>query len=250
MASIEQFSKAENLQQMHQNDSLTPSHQSDSSDSSFDFAQELNQKPSFKRSPEEEKELLYKYKGKHGLKYAKISNQQRQNLIKQVTSTGCTIKNAAKDLNINFSTAKAIMQIYRKEGRIQKKIKREIKIENKKNQKTKQEILNLTTSDKPNYGEQRQKDIIAVQDILQTNLYQQAEETYRRQALLIQQLNTQNQLLSGRVQQLQQEKQQLNQNYSYLSYQCNQLQQRITILKSNSQMQQIMPSYYQPYPQL
>lgn len=44
-----------------------------------------------------------------------------------MTSTGCTIKSAAKDLSINFSTAKAIMQIYRREGRVTKKIVREIK---------------------------------------------------------------------------------------------------------------------------
>ncbi|CAD8066908.1 unnamed protein product [Paramecium sonneborni] len=233
MTSIEQLSKAENPQLMQQDDYLTPSHESDSSDSSYDFAQDLNQKPSQKRTPEEEKELLYKYRGKHGLKYAKISNEQRQRLIKQVTTTGCTIKSAAKELNINFSTAKAIMQIYRKEGRTQKKFKRE----NKKMLNTKSETLNLTTSDKPNYGEQRQIKIDAVQDNLDTNLYQQAEETNRSQALLIQQLNTQNLLLSDRVQQLQQEKQQLTQNYSYLSYQCNQLQQMI---------QQIVPSYYWP----
>lgn len=65
--------------------------------------------------------------GKFGLKYAKISNRQRQTLITKVTSTGCTIKSAAKELNINFSTAKAIMQIYRREGRITKKVVRELK---------------------------------------------------------------------------------------------------------------------------
>ncbi|CAD8149534.1 unnamed protein product [Paramecium pentaurelia] len=235
MASIEQLSKVEDPQQILQEDSSTPSHESDSSDSSYDFAQDLNQKPSSKRSPEEEKELLYKYRGKHGLKYAKISNEQRQKLIKQVTTTGCTIKSAAKELNINFSTAKAIMQIYRKEGRTSKKIKRE----NKKTLTSKQEILNQTTSDKPNYGEQRQTKVDVVQDNLETNLYQQAEETNRNQALLIQQLNTQNMLLQGRVQQLQQEKQQLTQNYSYLTYQYNQLQQM---------MSQMVPSYYRPYP--
>lgn len=71
--------------------------------------------------------------GKFGLKYAKISNRQRQALIERVTSTGCTIKSAAKDLSINFSTAKAIMQIFRREGRITKKIVREIKQKTNKN---------------------------------------------------------------------------------------------------------------------
>ncbi|CAD8059780.1 unnamed protein product [Paramecium primaurelia] len=235
MTSIEQLSKVEGPQQILQVDSSASSHGSDSSDSSYDFAQDLNQKPSFKRTPEEEKELLYRYRGKHGLKYSKISNDQRQRLIKQVTTTGCTIKSAAKELNINFSTAKAIMQIYRKEGRISKKIKRE----NKKTLTKKQEILNQTTCDKPNYGEQKQTKVDVVQDNLETNLYQQAEETNRSQALLIQQLNTQNLLLSDRVQQLQQENQQLTQNYTYLSYQYNQLQQM---------MSQMMPSYYRPYP--
>jgi transposase len=46
----------------------------------------------------------------------------REALINQVTSTGCTIKSAAQKLGINFSTAKAIMQIFKKEGRSCKKV--------------------------------------------------------------------------------------------------------------------------------
>ncbi|CAD8063718.1 unnamed protein product [Paramecium sonneborni] len=230
MTSIQQHSSAERPQEQQKNNSSTSSKDSDSDDSAYDFARDLNQKSSIKRTPEEEQEFLCRYKGKHGLKYQKISDEQRQKLIKQVTTTGCTIKSAARDLNINFSTAKAILQIFRKEGRISKKMKRD---------KTQKELvipeIVIQGLTKEQQCQQRQN---SVQDNLDTIHFQHVEEQNRNQAILIQQLNSQNIYLQGRVNQLQQEKQQLNQNYSYLTFQYNQLQQMV---------RQVMPQYHHPY---
>jgi transposase len=48
-------------------------------------------------------------------------------MVEEILKTGCSIKHASKVFNINFSTAKAIMQIYKREGRIGKKLKRDKK---------------------------------------------------------------------------------------------------------------------------
>ncbi|CAD8067643.1 unnamed protein product [Paramecium sonneborni] len=231
MTSIQQHSKVERIQEQQKNNSSTSSRDSDSSDSSYDFIRDLNQKSSLKRSPEEVQELLCRYQGKHGLKYQKISNEQRQKLIKQVTTTGCTIKSASRDLNINFSTAKAIIQIFRKEGRMSKKVKREKIQDEFKNP----EIVNKVGLANEQQCQQRQNN---VKDNLDTILFQQVEEKNRNQAIIIQQLNTQNIYLQGKINQLQQEKSQLSQNYCFLANQYNQLQQMVS---------QTMPQYYQPY---
>ncbi|CAK65945.1 unnamed protein product (macronuclear) [Paramecium tetraurelia] len=231
MTSIQQHSQAERPKEQQKQQKSTSSRDSESSDPSYDFVKDLNQKSSLKRTPEEEQDLLYRYKGKHGLKYQKISNELRQKLIKQVTTTGCTIKSAARDLNINFSTAKAIMQIYRKEGRTSKKIKRTKTLEELKNP----EQLIQAGLQKEDQCQPRQN---TVQDSIETIHYQQVEENNRNQAIIIQQINAQNQYLQGRVNQLQQEKSQLCQNYSYLNFQYNQLQQMV---------RQTMPPYSKPY---
>ncbi|CAD8080970.1 unnamed protein product [Paramecium sonneborni] len=64
------------------------------------------------------------------MKYSKISNQVRQAFIRRVSEKKCTIRQAAKQFGIKFSTAKAILSIYRHEGRIGKKQKRQRKILN------------------------------------------------------------------------------------------------------------------------
>ncbi|CAD8087464.1 unnamed protein product [Paramecium sonneborni] len=64
------------------------------------------------------------------MKYAKISNQVRQAFIRRVSEKKCTIRQAAKQFNIKFSTAKAILSIYRHEGRIGKKQNRQRKLSN------------------------------------------------------------------------------------------------------------------------
>jgi len=50
-------------------------------------------------------------------RYTIISDQTRQQLIECVIQNGEKIKDAAKRLKINYSSAKAICQIYRREGR-------------------------------------------------------------------------------------------------------------------------------------
>ncbi|CAD8136961.1 unnamed protein product [Paramecium octaurelia] len=57
----------------------------------------------------------------NGKKYAVIDHQIRVQLLKRILSKEATIKEAAKEFGVNFSTAKAILQTYRKEGRIGKK---------------------------------------------------------------------------------------------------------------------------------
>ncbi|CAD8146309.1 unnamed protein product [Paramecium pentaurelia] len=58
-------------------------------------------------------------------KYAVIDQSKRVLLLKRILSREATIKEAAKEFGVNFSTAKAILTTYRKEGRIGKKKTRE-----------------------------------------------------------------------------------------------------------------------------
>ncbi|CAD8140053.1 unnamed protein product [Paramecium octaurelia] len=58
-------------------------------------------------------------------KYAVIDQSKRVLLLKRILSREATIKEAAKEFGVNFSTAKAILSTYRKEGRIGKKKTRE-----------------------------------------------------------------------------------------------------------------------------
>jgi hypothetical protein len=53
--------------------------------------------------------------------YKKISNEIRQKLIEMVYLNDCLLKDAAGILNINYSTAKTILRIFRIEKRILKK---------------------------------------------------------------------------------------------------------------------------------
>ncbi|CAD8138027.1 unnamed protein product [Paramecium octaurelia] len=193
------------------------------SDSSFDLENKVNNKSQQKKLTNDLNVDDQKRNGKFGLKYAKISNKQRQALIERVTSTGCTIKSAAKDLSINFSTAKAIMQIFRREGRITKKIVREIKQKTNKNlgQNNEDNIQKKSQLEEQNLKFVK---VEAIQDNNETNLYQQAEEANRHQALIIQQLSTQNLYLQSRINQLQQDKFQINSKYEQLLVQYHQLQ--------------------------
>ena len=54
-------------------------------------------------------------------KYSIISEEIREKFIKRVMSRGVTIKDAAKEFGIKFSTSKAILQTFKKEGRNPKK---------------------------------------------------------------------------------------------------------------------------------
>jgi len=66
-------------------------------------------------------------KGKSKKKYSVISQAVREKFIKRVLSKEVTIKEAAKEFGLKFSTSKAILQTYKKEGRIGKKKNRERK---------------------------------------------------------------------------------------------------------------------------
>jgi len=54
-------------------------------------------------------------------KYSKIDDQIRMKLLEDVEKNGDTLKAAAERYNVNYSSAKSIFHIYRKEGRILKK---------------------------------------------------------------------------------------------------------------------------------
>jgi predicted transcriptional regulator len=48
--------------------------------------------------------------------YIPVENNKRQRLIKAVEEEGLTIKEAAQNLKINYSTAKHIVKVYKKTG--------------------------------------------------------------------------------------------------------------------------------------
>jgi len=54
-------------------------------------------------------------------KYQVISQEVREQFIQKVISKQVTIKEAAREFGLKFSTSKAILQTYKKEGRIGKK---------------------------------------------------------------------------------------------------------------------------------
>jgi hypothetical protein len=54
-------------------------------------------------------------------KYNKVSNEARQKLVEMVYLQDYLLKDAAKILKINYSTAKTILRIFRKEKRLNKK---------------------------------------------------------------------------------------------------------------------------------
>ena len=66
---------------------------------------------------EEQKETV---RGKRG--YVQWELWKRQSLVEKVDREGLTIKDAAKELEINYSTAKHIMKVYRKSGEVETKI--------------------------------------------------------------------------------------------------------------------------------
>lgn len=54
-------------------------------------------------------------------KYSPVNNERRQELIRLIHEEKVTIRQAAKQSNISYPTAKAINRIYMSEGRIEKK---------------------------------------------------------------------------------------------------------------------------------
>lgn len=54
-------------------------------------------------------------------KYQKIDNETRLKIVEEVQKNGKLLKIAAEKYNVNYSSAKSIFHVYRKEGRILKK---------------------------------------------------------------------------------------------------------------------------------
>ncbi|CAD8193950.1 unnamed protein product [Paramecium pentaurelia] len=185
------------------------SHSNNDSDSSFSLAEQEQECKKLLIQSSNEQEMTKRRRGKHGLKYAKITNDQREGLIKQVTSTGCTIKSAAQLLGINFSTAKAIMQIFKKEGRSCKKVIRK----NKKRQSQMFKRHQVVTKDQSLEEENEQKNQI---DKIAQQMIQQPisvlEDKNKQQLLIIQQLTNQNLIYQGQVSNIFQENVVLTQN--------------------------------------
>ncbi|CAK59442.1 unnamed protein product (macronuclear) [Paramecium tetraurelia] len=213
--------------------SVQGSHSNNDSDSSFSLAEQEQECKKLLIQSSNEQEMTKRRRGKHGLKYAKITNDQREGLIKQVTQTGCTIKSAAQQLGINFSTAKAIMQIFKKEGRSCKKVIRK----NKKRQSQMYKRLNVVTKDQ-SIGEEnelkKQTDEIA-KEITQQPI-QVMEDQNKQQLMLIQQLTNQNLLYQVQVSNLYQENVVLSSKYQTLCSQYSQLQNMMQqiIMKTQS----------------
>jgi hypothetical protein len=71
--------------------------------------------------PEVEQELKpAKQNGKRA--YTQCDLWKRESLVEKVEKEGLTIKDAAKELAINYSTAKHIMKVFRQSGKVETKI--------------------------------------------------------------------------------------------------------------------------------
>ncbi|CAK57695.1 unnamed protein product (macronuclear) [Paramecium tetraurelia] len=67
-------------------------------------------------------------KGSRNMKYKKISQEQRTQIINELTKNGKTLKEVSEETQLKPSTVKAILQVYLKEGRIGKKSTRDRKV--------------------------------------------------------------------------------------------------------------------------
>ena len=63
-------------------------------------------------------------KGKRCSKYLKIDDEKRKIIIFEVMVMNNPLKNVCAKYNINFSSAKNVIQIFKKEGRLEKKVQR------------------------------------------------------------------------------------------------------------------------------
>lgn len=68
--------------------------------------------------------IIKKRSRSHKRSYTNIPNGLRRDLVEAVHQHGESIKDAARRLGINYSCAKAICQVYKREGRSEKKIPR------------------------------------------------------------------------------------------------------------------------------
>ncbi|CAD8200225.1 unnamed protein product [Paramecium octaurelia] len=77
------------------------------------------------------------------MKYSKISDETRLAFINKVQQGVCTIKQAAKQFGIKFSTGKAILSLYKHEGRVGKKQKRIRKMKKSNEQEQRDTVKNI-----------------------------------------------------------------------------------------------------------
>ncbi|CAK73836.1 unnamed protein product (macronuclear) [Paramecium tetraurelia] len=76
------------------------------------------------------------------MKYSKISNETRRAFIEKVNQGACTIRQAAKQFGIKFSTGKAILSLYKHEGRVGKKERRTRRLKQQKEELIQQNYNN------------------------------------------------------------------------------------------------------------
>jgi len=86
-----------------------------------DFGLDDGNSPSNLRSKHQVTKKIKKF-GFRKKKYKSISDEMREELINCIQNEGLKIKHAAKKLRMNYSSAKSIFKIYRREGRLNKKI--------------------------------------------------------------------------------------------------------------------------------
>lgn len=67
---------------------------------------------------------MFPLENRRGLKYQSIPDEVKNRFVEEVLRQHGTIKSAAEKFELNFSTAKAILHTYRKEGRVGRKIRR------------------------------------------------------------------------------------------------------------------------------
>ena len=59
--------------------------------------------------------------GRRSKRYAKIDDESRKTIIFEVIHLGSSVRTVSEKLGVNVSSAKNVISIYKKEGRIEKK---------------------------------------------------------------------------------------------------------------------------------
>ncbi|CAD8106616.1 unnamed protein product [Paramecium primaurelia] len=113
------------------------------------------------------------------MKYSKISDETRLAFINTVEQGICTIKQAAKQFGIKFSTGKAILSLYKHEGRVGKKQNRIRKIKKQNEQDQKETVTNIKEETLSNV-KQVQKNENGQNNSSQFNSYVQQYINYQR----------------------------------------------------------------------
>lgn len=86
--------------------------------------------------------------------YVQCDLWKRQSLVEKVEKDGLTIKDAAKELDINYSTAKHIMKVFRQTGEIETKVM--MKRKTKESSSDSQTVDNFEVSPQVDMGNYQQ----------------------------------------------------------------------------------------------